>query len=174
MTQISTGLRYTNSFNSSPDEGQVARAKVLTEDLLLVVRSEHAKQLARIQEEQAALHAAQMQYAAYSASMVRRLGSSRTYASNTSVQAYGANPAAPGGAPPPPPDQPPPPPPGSAGANNPGAAAAPDASQDPMAAYTAYWYVQFLFHARYLTSYRFGRRRLSLYLPVRPSILLVY
>ncbi|KAJ2930831.1 hypothetical protein H1R20_g6242, partial [Candolleomyces eurysporus] len=83
---------------------------------------EHAKQLARIQEEQSALHAAQMQYAAYSASM-----------------AYGANPAAPSGAPPPPPDQPPPPPPGSAGASNPGSAATPDASQDPMAAYTAYW-----------------------------------
>ncbi|RXW11227.1 hypothetical protein EST38_g14629, partial [Candolleomyces aberdarensis] len=106
---------------TSPDEGQVARAKVLTEDLLLIVRSEHAKQLARIQAEQAALHAAQMQYAGYSASM-----------------AYGANPAAPGGAPPPPPDQPPPPPPGSAGANNPGSAAALDTSQDPMTAYTAY------------------------------------
>ena len=51
---------------SGPDEGQVARAKVLTEDLLEVVRSEHAKAKAVLQQQQMELHQAQAAYAAYS------------------------------------------------------------------------------------------------------------
>ncbi|KAG7445113.1 uncharacterized protein BT62DRAFT_933531 [Guyanagaster necrorhizus] len=51
---------------TGPEEGQVARAKVLTEDLLLVVRAEHAKMAAIVQQQQMELHQAQMQYAAYS------------------------------------------------------------------------------------------------------------
>lgn len=54
-------------FTRGPDEGQVARAKVLTEDLLEVVRAEHAKVKVILQQQQAELHQAQMQYAAYSA-----------------------------------------------------------------------------------------------------------
>ena len=53
-----------------PEEGQVARAKVLTEDLLLVVRSEHAKAQAIVHQQQMELHQAQAQYAAYSAMAV--------------------------------------------------------------------------------------------------------
>jgi hypothetical protein len=56
--------------SSGPDEGQVARAKVLTEDLLLVVRQEHAKMQTVIQQQQMELHQAQAQYAAYSAMSV--------------------------------------------------------------------------------------------------------
>ncbi|KAK0436874.1 eukaryotic type KH-domain type I [Armillaria borealis] len=51
---------------TGPEEGQVARAKVLTEDLLLVVRAEHAKMASVVQQQQMELHQAQMQYAAYS------------------------------------------------------------------------------------------------------------
>lgn len=50
-----------------PDEGQVARAKVLTEDLLEVVRAEHAKVKTILAQQQMELHQAQVQYAAYSA-----------------------------------------------------------------------------------------------------------
>lgn len=50
-----------------PDEGQVARAKVLTEDLLEVVRAEHAKVKVLLAQQQMELHQAQVQYAAYSA-----------------------------------------------------------------------------------------------------------
>ncbi|KAJ6607007.1 hypothetical protein B0H10DRAFT_2166932 [Mycena sp. CBHHK59/15] len=93
---------------TGPEEGQVARAKVLTEDLLLVVRSEHAK-------EQMELRQAQMQYAAYSAM----------------ASGYPAPPP-PSGAPPPPPGEQPPPPPDG------GAAGPPAASdQDAYAAYWA-------------------------------------
>lgn len=49
-----------------PDEGQIARAKVLAEDLLLVVRQEHAKAATAAQQQQMELHHAQQQYAAYS------------------------------------------------------------------------------------------------------------
>ncbi|KAF8645073.1 hypothetical protein AX16_008131 [Volvariella volvacea WC 439] len=93
---------------TGPDEQQVARAKVLTEDLLLVVRSEHAKMLQILQQQQMELHQAQAQYAAYSA-----------------MAGYSAGvPPPPGGAPPPPPgDQPPPPPDGSAPPPPPGGAA---------------------------------------------------
>lgn len=52
---------------SGPEEGQVQRAKVLTEDLLLVVRQEHAKMVVFLQHQQMELHQAQAQYAAYSA-----------------------------------------------------------------------------------------------------------
>jgi len=103
---------------TSPDEGQVARAKVLTEDLLLVVRAEHAKMQVVLQQQQMELHQAQMQYAQY-------------------TPGYGAAP--PPGAPPPPPgDQPPPPPDpnGAPGYDPSQASAAGHASQD---AYTAYW-----------------------------------
>ncbi|KAI0064912.1 eukaryotic type KH-domain type I [Artomyces pyxidatus] len=55
---------------TGPEEGQVARAKVLTEDLLEVVRSEHAKVRAVVQQQQMELHQAQIQYAAYSAMAV--------------------------------------------------------------------------------------------------------
>ena len=52
---------------SGPEEGQVARAKVLTDDLLIVVRQEHAKVAVQVQQQQMELHQAQAQYAAYSA-----------------------------------------------------------------------------------------------------------
>ncbi|TFY59911.1 hypothetical protein EVJ58_g5491 [Rhodofomes roseus] len=51
---------------TGPDEGQVQRAKVLTEDLLEVVRQEHAKVKTVVQQQQMELHQAQLQYAAYS------------------------------------------------------------------------------------------------------------
>ncbi|KAK1233495.1 hypothetical protein PQX77_003350 [Marasmius sp. AFHP31] len=102
---------------TGPEEGQVARAKVLTEDLLLVVRSEHAKMASVVQQQQMELHQAQAQYAAYSA-----------------MQGYAPPP--PSGAPPPPPpgDQPPPPPDGQ----QPPPPAQGDPSQS-VEAYTAYW-----------------------------------
>lgn len=56
--------------HSGPDEGQVARAKVLTEDLLTVVRVEHAKMATMVAQQQMELHQAQAQYAAYSAMAV--------------------------------------------------------------------------------------------------------
>ncbi|KAF8892158.1 hypothetical protein BD779DRAFT_1798808 [Infundibulicybe gibba] len=86
---------------TGPEEGQVARAKVLTEDLLLVVRSEHAKMAAVVHQQQMELHQVQAQYAAYSA-----------------IAGY---------APPPPSSAPPPPPPG----DQPDAAPPPPSSQDP-------------------------------------------
>jgi len=52
---------------SGPDEQQVARAKALTEDLLEVVRAEHAKVKTVVHQQQMELHQAQLQYAAYSA-----------------------------------------------------------------------------------------------------------
>ncbi|GLB39051.1 putative K homology RNA-binding domain containing protein [Lyophyllum shimeji] len=105
---------------TGPEEGQVARAKVLTEDLLLVVRQEHAKVQTIVQQQQMELHRAQAQYAAYSA-----LG--------------GYAPPPPEGAPPPPPGEAPPPPPGG----TPAADAAKYAAGPPAAtdtdAYAAYW-----------------------------------
>lgn len=56
---------------SGPEEGQVARAKVLTEDLLEVVRAEHGKAQAALSQQQMELHHAQIQYAQYSAMSVR-------------------------------------------------------------------------------------------------------
>lgn len=81
---------------TGPDENQVARAKVLTEDLLEVVRSEHAKAQSAMMQQQMELHQAQMQFAQYP------------------VSGYGAPPAPENVPPPPPPgEQPPPPPDGS-------------------------------------------------------------
>ena len=57
----------TLTLSSGPDEQQVARAKVLTEDLLLVVHQEHAKVAMSLQHEQMELRNAQMQYAHYGA-----------------------------------------------------------------------------------------------------------
>lgn len=54
-----------------PDEAQVARAKELTEDLLIVVKQEHAKSRQAMMEQQMQLQQAQAQYAAYSAYNVR-------------------------------------------------------------------------------------------------------
>ncbi|KAH9477845.1 hypothetical protein JR316_0010077 [Psilocybe cubensis] len=115
---------------TGPDEGQVARAKVLTEDLLLVVRQEHAKVQAMLHQQQMELHQAQAQYAAYSAS---------------AMGGYAPPPpAAP--APPPPPGEGPPPPPSGTPAGDAAAAAAaqynvaagPPAPSDTEA-YAAYW-----------------------------------
>jgi len=111
---------------TGPDEAQVARAKVLTEDLLLVVRSEHSKMATVLQQQQMELHQAQAQYAAYSAMA-------------------GYAPPPPGGAPPPPPgDQPPPPPDGSA--HDPSQAAQAAAGAPPVGTdaasqdtYASYW-----------------------------------
>ena len=47
----------------------IARAKALADDLLEVVRGEHAKALQQVQAQQMELHHAQMQYAAYTAAM---------------------------------------------------------------------------------------------------------
>ncbi|TFK28567.1 hypothetical protein FA15DRAFT_665283 [Coprinopsis marcescibilis] len=107
---------------TGPEEGQVARAKVLTEDLLLVVRQEHAKALTLVHQQQQELHQAQTQYAAYS-------------------MGGGYAPPPPSGAPPPPPGDGPPPPPSGTPA---GDAAAQYASTQPPAptdteAYAAYW-----------------------------------
>jgi hypothetical protein len=54
-----------DSFRSGPEEGQVARAKALTDDLLEVVRGEYAKVKAMLHQQQMELHQAQMQYASY-------------------------------------------------------------------------------------------------------------
>lgn len=51
---------------TGPEQQQVDRAKVLTEDLLLVVRQEHAKAATSAQAHQMELHQAQSQYAQYS------------------------------------------------------------------------------------------------------------
>ncbi|KAF8882156.1 hypothetical protein CPB84DRAFT_1817151 [Gymnopilus junonius] len=107
---------------TGPEDGQVARAKVLTEDLLLVVRQEHAKQQTVIAHQQMELHQAQAQYAVYS-----QMG----YAPPP--------PAAP--APPPPPGEGPPPPPSGTPAADAAAqyaAAGPPAPSDTEA-YAAYW-----------------------------------
>ncbi|KAK7062517.1 hypothetical protein VNI00_000005 [Paramarasmius palmivorus] len=101
---------------TGPEESQVARAKVLTEDLLLVVRAEHAKMAVVVQQQQMELHQAQAQYAAYSAMA-------------------GYAPPPPSGAPPPPPpggEQPPPPPDGQ-----PPQSGAPDPNSAE--AYAQYW-----------------------------------
>ncbi|KAK0466843.1 uncharacterized protein EV420DRAFT_1617127 [Desarmillaria tabescens] len=104
---------------TGPEEGQVARAKVLTEDLLLVVRAEHAKMAAIVQQQQMELHQAQMQYAAYS-----------------TMAGYGQQPPPPpSGAPPPPPGDQPPPPPGGASGDPP----APGTDAASTEAYAQYW-----------------------------------
>ncbi|KAG2143773.1 uncharacterized protein EDB93DRAFT_1251826 [Suillus bovinus] len=108
---------------TGPDENQVARAKVLTEDLLEVVRSEHAKAQAAMMQQQMELHQAQMQFSQYP------------------MGGYGVAPPAPDNAPPPPPpgEQPPPPPDGSA--PQPPYPGAPTGTPGPdtQDAYAAYW-----------------------------------
>ncbi|EMD34792.1 hypothetical protein CERSUDRAFT_86213 [Gelatoporia subvermispora B] len=114
---------------TGPDDGQVARAKVLTEDLLEVVQAEHAKVKTMLQQQQMELHQAQLQlqYAAYSAYP-------------------GYAPPQPGGQPPPPPGEQPPPPPDGSAPPAPGAQASPGQAQAGAApsasdadAYAAYW-----------------------------------
>lgn len=106
---------------TGPEEGQVARAKVLTDDLLIVVRQEHAKVAVQVQQQQMELHQAQAQYAAYSAM---------------------------GGYAPPPPSAPAPPPPPGEGPAPPGGTSAGDAAAQYAAgppapsdteAYASYW-----------------------------------
>ncbi|KAG2364660.1 hypothetical protein BDR07DRAFT_1354774 [Suillus spraguei] len=108
---------------TGPDENQVARAKVLTEDLLEVVRSEHAKAQSAMMQQQMELHQAQMQFSQYP------------------MGGYGVAPPAPENAPPPPPpgEQPPPPPDGSA--PQPPYPGAPTGTPGPETqdAYAAYW-----------------------------------
>jgi hypothetical protein len=97
----------------------VARAKVLADDLLLVVRQEYTKAQAAAQQQQMELHQAQAQYA------------------------YMSGYAPPQPSAPPPGDQPPPPPPdGDVPAPPDGSAAysGPPAPTDKEA-YAAYWYV---------------------------------
>ncbi|KAH9053186.1 hypothetical protein EDB87DRAFT_1653205 [Lactarius vividus] len=105
---------------TGPEEGQVARAKVLTDDLLEVVRGEYAKVKTIMHQQQMELHQAQMQYASYG--------------------------VMPGYAPPPPSAAPPPPPPGDQPPPPPGEGGIPGGSTAPAApaptdldAYTAYW-----------------------------------
>ncbi|KAG1779864.1 hypothetical protein EV702DRAFT_1211121 [Suillus placidus] len=100
---------------TEPDENRLSRAKVLTEDLLEVVRSEHAKAMMQQQME---LHQAQMQFAQYPI-----------------IGGYGAPPPAPENAPLPLPF---PPPDGSAPPPYPGA---PTGAPGPEGqdAYAAYW-----------------------------------
>ncbi|KAF7770319.1 hypothetical protein Agabi119p4_6293 [Agaricus bisporus var. burnettii] len=108
---------------TGPDEGQVEKAKVLTEDLLLVVRQEHAKMQHFLNQQQMELHQAQAQYAAYSA------------------MAAGYAPPQPSNAPPPPPGEQPPPPadgaPPKGGAYDPSQSAPPAGSNHD--AFSAYW-----------------------------------
>ncbi|THH08953.1 hypothetical protein EW145_g2350 [Phellinidium pouzarii] len=114
---------------TGPDEGQVARAKVLTEDLLEVVRSEHAKARTAMQQQQMELHQAQAAYAAYSG-----------YGGYAPQPPSAPAPPPPPGEAPPPPGVPPPAPDGSQPTQPPGAAAAggaPAASDQD--AYAQYW-----------------------------------
>jgi len=105
---------------TGPEDGQVARAKALTDDLLEVVRGEYAKVKTMLHQQQMELHQAQMQYASY--------GMMGSYV-----------PPPPSAAPPPPPPGEQPPPPPSDGATSaPGTAAVAPAPTD-MDAYAAYW-----------------------------------
>ncbi|KAI0945549.1 hypothetical protein AcW1_001747 [Taiwanofungus camphoratus] len=102
---------------TGPDEGQVARAKVLTEDLLEVVRSEHTKMKAVLQQQQMELHQAQIHH---------------TYLLLVAPP------------PPPPGEQPPPPPPDGSAPAMPGVQASPSQggavpNANDVDAYAAYW-----------------------------------
>lgn len=140
---------------SGPDEGQVARAKVLTEDLLLVVRQEHAKMQTVLQQQQMELHQAQAQYAAYSAMSVSTFKLCFYLRPHRYNQGYAPPPPS-GPVPPAPPGEGPPPAPAGTPAGDAAAAAAaangsaqyagaaaPPAPTDTEA-YLAYWYVFFL------------------------------
>ncbi|PAV20458.1 eukaryotic type KH-domain type I [Pyrrhoderma noxium] len=114
---------------SGPDEGQVARAKALTEDLLEVVRAEHAKARTALQQQQMELHQAQAAYAAYSAN----------YSGYTPQPPSAPAPPPPSGdAPPPPPGAPPPAPDGSQPPPPPGGDPSSSAPTDADA-YAKYW-----------------------------------
>ncbi|KXN86187.1 hypothetical protein AN958_10375 [Leucoagaricus sp. SymC.cos] len=110
---------------TGPDEAQVQRAKVLTEDLLKVVEQEHAKMQTFLQQQQMELHQAQAQYAAYSA------------------MAAGYAPPQPTNAPPPPPGEQPPPPEGAPapppGGYDPSQAQAAGVDPSNQEAFAAYW-----------------------------------
>ncbi|KAF5349180.1 hypothetical protein D9756_009332 [Leucocoprinus leucothites] len=108
---------------TGPEEGQVARAKVLTDDLLLVVHQEHAKMQTVIQQQQMELHQAQQQYA---------------YMSGYAPPPPSAPPPD-GQPPPPPPDGGAPPPPPSQDGATPGAAYAQPPNPSDKEAYAAYW-----------------------------------
>ncbi|KAI0305161.1 hypothetical protein B0F90DRAFT_1701807 [Multifurca ochricompacta] len=106
---------------TGPEDGQVARAKVLTDDLLEVVRGEYAKVKAIMHQQQMELHQAQMQYASYGM-----------------MPGYAPPPPSAAAPPPPPPGEQPPPPPsdgGPAGTSSSPAAPAPT----DLDAYSAYW-----------------------------------
>jgi len=105
---------------TGPEDGQVARAKALTDDLLEVVRGEYAKVKAMLHQQQMELHQAQMQYASY--------GMMGSYA-----------PPPPSAAPPPPPPGEQPPPPPSDGATTAAGTAPAAPAPTDMDAYTAYW-----------------------------------
>lgn len=167
---MATDLSELTSGISGPDEQQVARAKALTEDLLEVVRAEHAKVKAVVHQQQMELHQAQLQYAAYSAYVCITLLIILTLPSacllvgvvplirfwfvwflllltdrdcwQTQNPYTGAAPPPPGDAPPPPPGEAPP---------QPGAPPQqPQGSMDP-AAYAQYWYV--FIHLTAVTSF---------------------
>lgn len=143
-------------YSSGPDELQLARAKNLTEDLLEVVRSEHAKSRSLLQQQQLELHQAQMQYAAYSTYGVSQSHVIHNFSQHSSCHQQGFAPPPPSDAPPPPPsDAPPPPPPdGSQPPPPSGIPPLPDQSGVPNHAsapsqhgnedaYAAYWFVCF-------------------------------
>lgn len=129
---------------TGPDEQQLERAKILTEDLLEVVRAEHAKARQALYQQQMELHQAQMAqyggYAGYQVSVPLLLllvakGPHKGYAPQPSGDAP----------PPPPPDAPPPPPPEDGAAPPPPDGAPPGAGgPSPQTSYDAfaqYWYV---------------------------------
>jgi hypothetical protein len=68
----------TPPLSSGPEDGQVARAKALTDDLLEVVRGEYAKVKTMLHQQQMELHQAQMQYASYGMMGVRILNTGRS------------------------------------------------------------------------------------------------
>lgn len=140
-----------NLASSGPDEQQVSRARILTEDLLEVVRSEHAKTYVIVQQQQAELQSLQGGYGAYggySVSLLRGFAlivlltdRSKGYAPPPS----GAPPPPPpGDAPPPPPGEAPPPPPGGAPSNGTANGANGPPSASDVDAYAQYWYALFI------------------------------
>jgi hypothetical protein len=105
----------------------VARAKLLTEDLLSVVRAEHTKMQGVLHQQQMELHVAQAQYAQYAV-----MG--------------GYAPPPPSGAPPPPPgDQPPLPPGGGPSAASGQPETPTQATPTDTKALADYWYGVFFF-----------------------------
>ncbi|KAH8833178.1 hypothetical protein DL96DRAFT_1552187 [Flagelloscypha sp. PMI_526] len=73
---------------TGPEQGQVDRAKVLTEDLLLVVRQKHAEANSAAQQHQMELHQAQQQYAAYSGYAPPQAGQTAASAQYASPEAF--------------------------------------------------------------------------------------